>query len=160
MGIYHATYTRKIGQENVPFPLGLKKDGAVMPVQVAVPSALAQYLTKRKLVVPQPVKGMALVDCGSSTSCVDSQAIKQLQVSAVGVGVLLSAGGRSEENLYPARFNFPELKMFFEFSSVMSVRLKGQVVVGRDLIALIGRDVLSRCLFVYNGVHGNWTLAI
>lgn len=159
MGVHRGTFTAKKGQKEVPFPLGLRKEGAVVPVEIAVPSLLAQYLTKRKLVVPQPIKGMALIDSGATTSCVDFQVTKQLQVSPVGVGVLLSAGGRSEENLYPVRFNFRELRMFFEFGSVMSVKLEGQVVVGRNLIALIGRDILSRCLFIYNGVHGTWVLA-
>lgn len=50
--------------------------------------------------------------------------------------------------------------MEIEFESLVGVDLTGQVIGDHQLIALIGRDVLSRCLFVYNGQIGLFTLAL
>ena len=152
-------FVKKGQQQGDPFPPGLRKDGPVVEVEVAIPSSLAEYLTKKRLPVPQRAKGIALFDSGASTSCVDSRVIEELGVKPIGVTTVLTAGGPQEQNYYPARFIFPEPKLFFEFSLVLGVNLKGQSVTGRDLIALIGRDVLSRGIFVYNGINATSTFA-
>jgi len=47
-----------------------------------------------------------------------------------------------------------------EFGSVIGVDLSGQSIAGQDVIVLLGRDVLSRCVLVYNGPGGSFTLAM
>ncbi len=146
-------------QRGEPFSPGLIKDGPVVQVEVAVPSLLAEYLAKKKLPIPQPVKGFALFDSGASTSCVDSQIVHQLGVKPIAVTTVLTAGGPEKQNCYPARFIFREPKLVFHFSLALGVNLRGQSAMGRNLIALVGRDVLSRGVFVYNGINAMATFA-
>jgi hypothetical protein len=160
MKVYSGSFgTKKEGQD-VPFPLGLQRSGPIMEIEVAVPSSLAEYLTKNKRPVPQPVRGVALIDSGASGTCVDDRVIRQLGVKPIGVATVITAGGRQERNRYPARFDFRRMKMSFEFSSVMGMNLREQSIMGRELVALIGRDVLSRCIFIYDGINARFTLAI
>jgi hypothetical protein len=47
--------------------------------------------------------------------------------------------------------------MDMEFSSTLGVDLKGQKVGGKDILVLIGRDVLARGVLIYNGTSGGFT---
>lgn len=150
---------KKGQQRGDSFPSGLKQNGPVVELEVAVPSSLAEYLTKEKLPVPQPVKGLALFDTGATISAVDSQVLDQLGVKPIGVVTVLIAGGPQNQNCYPARFIFRQPELFFEFGFVLGANLKKQSVMGRDLIALIGRDLLARTVFVYDGINAICTVA-
>ena len=47
-----------------------------------------------------------------------------------------------------------------EAARATAVDLAGQDLAGKPIIALIGRDVLARCVFVYNGAMGSFSLSI
>jgi len=144
----------------IPGPLVFRKHGPVMRTQIAIPSLLVEFLSDRNLSVPQPIEGIGLIDTGASTSCVDQGVIEQLEVRPVGVGTAVTAGGVVEQNLYPVRFVFPDQKMVIEFGSVMGVNLEQYTVMDKKLVALVGRDVLARCVLIYNGVAGSYTLCL
>lgn len=160
MKVFTATFGMKRGEQDVPSSFVLQREGPVLEVEVAVSSSLARYLAEKKLPIPEPVKGMALIDSGATGSAVDREVIGQLGVKPMGERTVFTAGGPDRQNRYAARFIFLRPKMSFEFSSVIGANLKGQSVVGRDLIVLLGRDVLSRCIFIYNGVNASYTLAV
>lgn len=140
-------------------PKVLRQIGPLLNVEVSVPSVLAQYLTEQDQPIPAPVSGLALIDTGASRSCVDVQAIESLGVSPIGVTTIGSARGLGQHNLYPAKFRFPGVALETEFSSVVGVDLKGQSTGGQDIVVLVGRDVLSHCVLIYNGPGGFFTLA-
>jgi len=71
-----------------------------------------------------------------------------------------TAGGPVQQSLYPAKFRFPGEAFEIEFSSVVGADLTGQHIAGQDIIALLGRDVLSKCVLIYNGPGGFFTLAL
>lgn len=143
---------------NRPNPNHLVHAGPILQVEVAIPSALAQHLTEHNLPIPPSVSGFALIDTGATRSCIDVQAISTLEVSSIGITTTMTAAGPAQQNLYPARFRFPGEGLEIEFSSVVGVDLRGQSVGDQPLIALIGRDVLSRCILIYNGLGGFFTL--
>jgi hypothetical protein len=87
-------------------------------------------------------------------SSVDDAAIRSLGVSPVGLINTGTAGGPQLQNMYPARFVLG-VGWIFEFS-----RVTGSNLTGTGLIALIGRDVLSKTVLVYNGTMGVFSLAI
>jgi hypothetical protein len=60
----------------------------------------------------------------------------------------------------PTKLNFPGANFEIEFGSVIGVDLSGQSIAGQNVIVLLGRDVLSRCVLVYNGPGGIFTLAM
>ncbi len=104
--------------------------------------------------------GLALIDTGATRSCVDSQVISTLGVNPIGITVLGTARGRSQHHLYPAKFSFPAIRFEVEFGSVVGVDLTGQGAGKTRIVALIGRDVLSRCILIYHGTKGSFSLAL
>ncbi len=61
--------------------------------------------------------------------------------------------------LYPVRVAAPGVGLDVEFAAAAGVKLTGQKIGNRDIIALIGRDILSMCVLTYNGPGGFFTLA-
>ena len=86
--------------------------------------------------------------------------MKDLRVSPIGVATSHTAAGAVPHSLYPAHFIFPAAKLEIDFASVVGVNLSGQMIDGKQIIALIGRDVLSMGMFVYNGSTSSFSLAI
>jgi hypothetical protein len=62
--------------------------------------------------------------------------------------------------LFPSKLSFPVINLVIDFGSVVGVNLQGQQINGTPIVALIGRDVLSRCLLIYSGSGGFFTLAL
>ena len=150
----------KHAEPSVPDRLELQRNGAVLRVEIGIPSSLAQYLRERKLLVPQPIKGFALFDTGASSSCVDTEIINKLGVKPVGVTRTITAAGPSQQSLFPATLHFPRLGFSVEFTSVMGANLRQFRIMRGNLLALVGRDILSRCVLIYNGPHASYTLGL
>jgi hypothetical protein len=138
-------------------PQALAVMGPVLQVEVCVPSDLEKLLSSQNQPIPQPVTGWALIDTGASRTAVEQSCIASLGVQPIGAAKTGTAGGIREVGIYPARFRFPGQGMDMEFSSTLGVDLKGQKVGGRDLLVLIGRDVLARGVLIYNGPSGGFT---
>jgi len=136
-------------------PATLQQNGPLFDIEIAVPSALEQFLIQRGQPIPQPIKGQALVDTGATFSAVEDNVIKRLGVNPVGRMQTGTAGGPQVQNVYPARFIFAGLGIVFETGRATGVNLTGTGVV-----ALIGRDVLSNTVFIYNGPMGTVTLSL
>ena len=130
----------------------LRRGGPIFPIEVSLPQTLADYLTKQGVPVPPSIKGNALVDSGASISAVDLSVISSLQISPVGVATISTAAGSVQRDLYPARFILPHLVA--EFETVIGADLRPQ-----GLVALIGREFLSRFLMIYHGNAGRVILA-
>ncbi len=141
-------------------PAILSKEGPFLEVFVTIPQALVEFYTKEKIPVPSPIAGMALIDTGASKSCVHGPIMRDLKVSPINTATTHTAAGAVIHSLYPAHFTFPVPNINIEFASVVGVDLSGQTIGGKQLIALIGRDVLAMGIFLYNGHHGTYTLAI
>ena len=86
--------------------------------------------------------------------------MSQLGVNPIGVVTSGTAAGPVPHNLFPAHFTFPAAGIDLDFSAAVGVDLTGHNINGQQLIALIGRDVLSRGIFVYNGLLGAFTFAM
>lgn len=138
---------------------GLMNEGPFFEVFVSIPKALAELYTQQQHEIPSPVSGIALIDTGASKSCVHGPIMKDLRVSPINVVTSHTAAGPVLHSLYPALFTFPAAKIEIDFASVVGADLRGQTVAGKQLIALIGRDVLSMGMFVYNGSNGSYSIA-
>jgi len=156
MSVYNRFFLQQDGQLN---PRILISAGPVLRVEISVPNSLADLLTRQKRSIPPPKTGFALIDTGATKSGVDKSAISELGVQPVGITSILTAGGRVEQSLFPAHFRFPGEGMDIEFSSVLGVDLREHQVNNQPIIALIGRDVLARLVFIYNGPGGFFTVA-
>jgi len=156
MPVYDGEFRTSQGQ---PLPTGLNQVGPVIPIEIAIPTALSRFLAAQNQPIPSPIAGIALIDTGATRSCADRKVMSQLGVNPIGRVRLGTARGRSSHLLYPAKFRFPQIQFEVEYSSVVGVDLRGQGVGGTQIIALIGRDLLARCIFVYHGTTGSFSLA-
>jgi len=156
MPVYDAEFRDPSGRAA---PQGLAQFGPVMPVEIDIPTALSSFLTAAGQPIPTPASGAALIDTGATGSCVDNQIMSALGVHPIGIRSLGTATGRSRHYLYPAKFRFPQIRFEVDFSAVVGVDLRGQGVGRQRIIALIGRDLLSRCILIYGGTTGKFSLA-
>ena len=151
--------------ENVPgghrvTSVVLASNGPILDVSISIPQALADLYARQQIPLPSPITGIALVDTGATRSCVHGLIMRNLGVNPIGVVTSGTAAGPVPHNLFPAHFTFPAAGIDVNFSSVVGVDLTGQIINGQQLIALIGRDVLSLGIFVYNGPMGTFSFAM
>ncbi len=104
-----------------------------------------------------------LLDTGANRTCVDATLLRSLGFTPTGsIDMFTSSTGNA-----PARVptfdldlaliaTFPsEPNLVFRNQSVMAMHL----AEGQGFQVLIGRDLLSKCLLVYNGKEKSFTLA-
>jgi len=145
----------------VPNPQAMAVAGPVLEVQIEIPSVLAQSLQATNSPIPPPVVGIALVDTGASITSVDVSIATRLGLNPNGVAMVGTAGGPRQQSTYQARLSFPGTPLpGFEHPKVLGCDLTGQMVMNQQpIIALIGRDFLLHCVFVYSGGAGAWSLS-
>lgn len=136
----------------------LRSAGPLVNVEISIPTALAQLFNQNKQPIPSPITGWAMLDTGAYRTSVDNTTIQSLGVSAVGRESTLTPSGHKDQNTYPAHFKFPGTTIDLDFNEALGADLKGQLFNEQPIIALVGRDILSACLFIYNGSSGMYTL--
>ena len=162
---FHANVATQPGQvpgPASPSPAALVQIGPVLQVLVEVPTPLAASLRAQNLPVPTPVSGLALIDTGATKSAVSETVAQTLGIQPSGVVNVGTAAGLQQQSVYSARFSFPGGPLSpIEFAQLTGVNLEGHVVpgLGMPLIALIGRDILSRFVMIYDGQTATITLA-
>lgn len=157
MPIYNHHYMKPGQAHN---PAALAAAGPVLQVEVNLPQPLINLFSSQNKPIPAPTPGFALIDTGASRTCIDGSVLSNLGISPIGIVTMGTPGGSTSCPLFPAKLGFPSINLVIEFGSVAGVNLKGQVINGTPLVALIGRDVLSRCLLIYSGSGGFCTLAL
>jgi predicted aspartyl protease len=138
----------------LPNPGLLGQLGPQVVVQVEVPTALAKLLSGSGQPVPPPVTGRALIDTGATASAVDASVVAALGVKPVGTANIGTAGGPTTQPVYPIRVELQGIGLKIDFSRVTGAPLKGM-----GLVALLGRDMLSRMILIYDGPSSEYTLA-
>ena len=101
-------------------------------------------------------KGLpALIDTGSTESCIDSLLAAQLNLPIVNRRKLAGAHGAREVNIHLAQLRVPGLNynIYGEFAGV------DLIAGGQQHYALIGRTFLRNLTMVYDGISGQVTLS-
>lgn len=111
----------------------------------------------KNLPVPAPVKGMALIDAGTTLSFIDDTLASKLGINPT--GRINSGGmrGSSVGNSYPVKLTILAGNQRWTFETT---RALGVNIVSQGLIALIGRDFLSKGIMIYSGFMGIIDLGI
>lgn len=111
--------------------------------------------------VPVGVPIRALLDTGASSTAIDPSVLATLGLTPTGscmVNTPTTGATPQAADLYDVAFLIPAGKMspplFNQTLAVMSCEL----LAAQGFHALIGRDILSQCVFVYNG-NGFFTLS-
>ena len=109
---------------------------------------------------PPPVGIVAMVDTGASRSFVQRSVIEQLGVEPVGEDLVYTASSGPEPELlgvYAVQMFFPGMTGGVLDPDLRVIGSDG--MVGLGVQALIGRDLLGRCLLFWNGPESQFTLA-
>lgn len=139
----------------VPPPHVLIQEGPTVEVSVGVVSKMADQWRSEGEEVPEPVTGQALIDTGATSTCVDNEVAQDLGLPVIDVTTVASASERVEQNVYPVQLDVVHSDLTIDFGRSIGADLTPQ-----GLVALIGRDVLRSMTLHYNGVTGDFTLAI
>lgn len=140
----------------VPPAVVLQRQGPCVQVSIGLAQSIANQLLQQGKTLPKPISGVALIDTGATSTCIDDAAAKELQLPVVNVVNVASASHASTaQNVYPIQVEVVGLPISIEAPNAIGAALAPQ-----GLLALIGRDVLQHCTLFYNGLTGEITLSI
>jgi hypothetical protein len=134
-------------------PIGV--DGPVIDLGIWTARALAHALFARRQVVPPPQTLRALIDTGADRTAIHPKALALIASFPSGTIRVRRAGATTTR-----RVDLHEVRLAFGGAVVSTVRgpwieLESAAVVPANpgVLALIGRDMLAHCQFVYDGLQ-------
>jgi predicted aspartyl protease len=138
-------------------------DGPVIDVAIGVSIHRLGVLRANNQVPPQPVYARALIDTGASGTAIDRSLIGLLGLiptGTVAVHTPSTQGVTYTCNQYDISLGFVQsTPQFAAHSITMTMPVIETDFTGLNIRALIGRDVLSRCLLFYHGHGGTLTIS-
>jgi len=138
----------------------LEKDGPIIQVEVSMPPALEEWFVQNKLPVAAPITGYALIDTGASISGIHEPVLNQLSIVPIDSIPVANTAGPGRAFVYPTRVSFPGLGVSdWPLSRVVGNQLNWQTSDGKNVIMLVGRDILKYFLMIYNGKFNGITLS-
>ena len=144
------------------FTLPLDDKGPILNVLLTVSEAREAALVKLGQGVPEGVVAKGLVDTGASCTCVDPSVIQSLEISPSGEARMFTPS--TVDGAVPT-YQY-DLGLYIYAQTVENpYKVRNLPVVEAPLLqqqgfhALIGRDVLSKCILVYNGTTSTYMLA-
>jgi hypothetical protein len=140
----------------------LQVEGALVDVQLSWSASQARSLRLAQQPVPPPLDARALLDTGAEITCVDTALVQQLglPLAQVALANMPAVGGLTAGAQYHAGLTVvlpsgdPHQDLGFQTLLILELPLAG---LGYQ--ALLGRDVLDRCDFLYGGRRRRFTLA-
>lgn len=86
----------------VPPAIFLQRQGPCVQVTIGIVQSIAKQLIQQGKTLPKPVSGLALIDTGASSTCIDDSAAQQIQLPVINVVNVASASHSSTaQNVYP-----------------------------------------------------------
>lgn len=139
----------------------LQPDGAVVDVQVCWSAGQVRQLRQAHRPVPPALDARALVDTGAEITCMDSALVHQLDLPLAHLALanVPAIGGLRVGAQYHAGMvvvhpsGAPGMDLVVQNLLILEVPL-----VGLGYQALIGRDLLARCDFLFGGRRQRFTL--
>jgi hypothetical protein len=129
---------------------------------VTVSAARSTALQTANQPIPVPVRIRGLIDTGASCTCVDPSVLTSLQLTATGtVDVATPSTGATPHvaSQYDVGIVIPggpsDTPLIIPAVPVVSMEL----LAAQGFHALIGRDILDRCILHYNGALRAFTIA-
>jgi hypothetical protein len=124
----------------------LRRDGAIVNVQISAPSA--NVIPGG---TPQIVKG--LIDTGASISTVSDAVAQAAGLQMVGSAPIGGVGGTSQRPIYAASFSLPDYGV-----TIDPVEIAGVTIPLTGVDVLIGRDVLKALRLDWLGPAGVYNI--
>ena len=147
----------------MPFiTLQISPQGPVVRAAIMLSTARSQMLGAAGTAVPTPQNIYALIDTGASISGVDPRVLTALGITPTGATEIVSSTSQGAGisvptydvciGIYATRQG--DLHFISETVQVTATNL-----TGRGFRALIGTDILQKCILHYNGADGFFSLA-
>jgi hypothetical protein len=141
------------------FTLQIVPEGPLLSIVVGVSNPRAVALQQAGQPVPQAVILRCLIDTGASGTCLDAAAIAPLGLTATGTTLITTPSTGVTPHECPTfdvsiLFYHADNSRFFGIVPVVATDFSAQSIDG-----LLGRDVLSSCLFVYDGAAKIFSIA-
>lgn len=133
--------------------------GPVLDLLVGPSVPRATALRRAGVAAPPQLSIRGLIDTGASGTCLDPTCVASLSLAPTGQVPIHTPSTAGKPEIYPQYdvslvLLHPSLHVTLPTVAVISTHL-----VNLGIHALIGRDVLSRCLLVYDGSAGQFSLA-
>lgn len=135
-------------------------EGPIINMVVATSEPRSRALRHAGLPIPEQLTIPAMLDTGASTTCISMVVVQALGLSPTGSALTHTPS----TGLTPASVDMydvaiaitnPEVRVISMTLPVLGIDLSQQPIE-----ALIGRDVLSKCLLVYDGLRKTISLAM
>ena len=131
----------------IPAPAVLQQFGPIIPVTL-MPLVEGAKNTA--------ISGRALIDTGAKSTCVNAISARQAGLTQVDSETMDSATHANQKvPVFTGRIIIQGANM-----TITAQRAYGANLTSQDLVALIGRDILQSCVFVYNGSDGSCSLSL
>ncbi len=131
----------------------LEADGPCLRVTVAITSAAEEAFSKEARPIPPPIAVVALIDTGATGTVIQQGLAQQLGLQPVGAAwIQTPASSDVLCDKYAVRLSFMDGLMTLD-TTVIEAPLRGVPIQ-----CLIGRDVLSRSILIYNGNIKQFTI--
>jgi len=141
----------------------LHRIGPIVEVEIRIPQPLQRRLAEEGQSIPHPISGIAVIDTGASITGVEMNVLQSLGIQPVSRVILHTPSGPATTYLYPVSLILNPRSpnpLGFDFGAVASVSLGQLPIPGGQLIALLGRDFLRRCVLIYHGPQARFTLCL
>ena len=143
---------------NKALPAILRTQGAVLQVEIA-PSLFTSSVSPLALIT-----GLGAVDTGATITAIDRRVFAALGLSAIESRDVSTPSGMQVLEIHRIHIRLTQVGLELELPMVAAIDLSGGKVavngVPQDIIALIGRDILERCVFTYNGPAASFSLSV
>ena len=139
--------------------ISISAAGPVIDIGIGVTEARAKALQAAGKVVPPARKIRGLIDTGASCTAVDTKVLKMFHLQPTGsvpIHTPSTQGIARNADQYDVRLHLLHSDMVLPIDAVPVV---DAALANQGIEALIGRDILSRCLFVYDGQSAMFSLA-
>ena len=118
--------------------------GPIVDLTVGVPMQLGRWLHHQGQVVPPPRKIKAVIDTGAEWCAFKKQVFWDLMLEPHDVARICTASHEESRDVY-------DVALTFDGHRIEGVTAIESPLTGCTVEGLIGRDVLQRALFVYDG---------
>lgn len=133
----------------------------MIEIFVCVSASRFHALRQAQKTAPTPHKISAMVDTGASCTCIDPSVFQTLGITPSGTTSMHtpSTGGNAVPAYnYDVQIIIPNGNQL-PFSVPNIAVTAAELYAGQGFHALIGRDILSRCILQYNGATQLFSLA-
>jgi len=137
----------------------LGSGGPIIPLLIGVSKPREAALIAAHQAVPPPVQMRALIDTGASSTCIEAGSLTSLSLAPTGT-VLITTPSTGQNPIQCSQYDVslifvhPNLPLVFPAMPIIECQ-----PLGGNFQALLGRDFLRYCLFVYDGQAQHFALS-